>query len=46
MRGEGCGAEQTVFLIDIAQDLTLSCSLIFPASFLAAGNKGDFVILF
>lgn len=35
--GAGDGAGQSAFLIDTAQDLTLSCPLIFPHSFLAAG---------
>lgn len=44
--GRGGGAGQTAFLIGIAQDLTLSRPLTFPGSLFAAGNKGDFVILF
>lgn len=44
--GRGCGAGQTAFLIGIAQDLTLSHPLTFQTSLFAAGNKGDFVILF
>lgn len=35
--GAGDGAGQSAFLIDTAQDLTLSCPLVFPDSFLAAG---------